>query len=412
MAIILVTVILSCFPMIAHSNEQDQLIKIGVLGFRSPEQTLTKWTPTAEYLTTSIAGYCFEMVPMNYPQVDQAVADKSIDFVLTNTGHYVSLETNYGISRIATLVKKYNNQPIKSFGGILFTASNRDDINEIPDLEGKRFMAVGRNSLGGFLVAWQQLHRAGIDPFSDFQELRFSGMPHDDVIRSVLRGDVDAGTVRTSIIEQMINEGKIHPSDIKILNRKTTPGFPFAHSTLLYPEWPFARLPHTEDSIAEKITVALLTLESNAPAAMKGGYYKWTTPLDYQPVHELFKELKTGPYEKFGSFTLRDVLKKHLVVITLFLLSFSILVALTLMLSRLNHSLKQALSEVKTLQGFLPICSSCKKIRDDTGYWNKIETYIKQHSDAEFSHSICPDCSEKLFSDYRESQKREIDSAG
>jgi nitrate/nitrite-specific signal transduction histidine kinase len=59
--------------------------------------------------------------------------------------------------------------------------------------------------------------------------------------------------------------------------------------------------------------------------------------------------------------------------------------------------LQEALSEVKTLSGLLPICSHCKKIRDDKGYWNQIEAYIGDHSDAEFSHSICQECAEKYF---------------
>jgi len=61
--------------------------------------------------------------------------------------------------------------------------------------------------------------------------------------------------------------------------------------------------------------------------------------------------------------------------------------------------LKKALDEVKTLQGILPICSQCKQIRDDKGYWNRIETYIGEHSQAEFSHGMCPDCSDKLYGD-------------
>jgi hypothetical protein len=61
--------------------------------------------------------------------------------------------------------------------------------------------------------------------------------------------------------------------------------------------------------------------------------------------------------------------------------------------------LQEALAEVKQLSGLLPICASCKKIRDDTGYWNQIESYIRDHSEAEFSHSICPDCAKKLYPD-------------
>ncbi len=66
----------------------------------------------------------------------------------------------------------------------------------------------------------------------------------------------------------------------------------------------------------------------------------------------------------------------------------------------LISELQQALSKVKLLSGLLPICASCKKIRDDRGYWNQIEGYIRQHSEAEFSHSICPQCLEKLYPEF------------
>jgi len=64
---------------------------------------------------------------------------------------------------------------------------------------------------------------------------------------------------------------------------------------------------------------------------------------------------------------------------------------------RLIADLQDAVRKVRTLTGLLPICSSCKKIRDDKGYWNQIESYIRAHSNAEFSHSICPECSRKLY---------------
>jgi len=61
------------------------------------------------------------------------------------------------------------------------------------------------------------------------------------------------------------------------------------------------------------------------------------------------------------------------------------------------HELQEANTKIKTLRGLLPICASCKKIRDDRGYWNQIEVYIKLHSEADFSHSICPDCAKRLY---------------
>jgi len=67
-----------------------------------------------------------------------------------------------------------------------------------------------------------------------------------------------------------------------------------------------------------------------------------------------------------------------------------------------NHlvlRLQDALAKVKTLSGMLPICASCKKVRDDQGYWNQIEQYLKEHSDVEFTHSLCPTCAKKYLRD-------------
>jgi PAS domain S-box-containing protein len=67
---------------------------------------------------------------------------------------------------------------------------------------------------------------------------------------------------------------------------------------------------------------------------------------------------------------------------------------------RLILELKEALSQVKTLRGLLPICASCKKIRNDKGYWEQMEMYIRDHSEADFSHGICPECAERLYPQY------------
>ena len=67
---------------------------------------------------------------------------------------------------------------------------------------------------------------------------------------------------------------------------------------------------------------------------------------------------------------------------------------------RLLQELKEALAKVKLLSGFLPICSSCKKIRDDKGYWQQIEAYISEHSDTRFSHGLCNECAKRLYPEY------------
>ncbi|MBU4274056.1 MAG: hypothetical protein L6300_01875 [Syntrophaceae bacterium] len=73
---------------------------------------------------------------------------------------------------------------------------------------------------------------------------------------------------------------------------------------------------------------------------------------------------------------------------------------------QLIDQLQKAMQEVKVLSGFLPICASCKKIRDDTGYWRQIEEYISKHSNALFSHGICPDCTKKLYPEFHDELQR------
>jgi hypothetical protein len=62
--------------------------------------------------------------------------------------------------------------------------------------------------------------------------------------------------------------------------------------------------------------------------------------------------------------------------------------------------LEKAQQEIKILRGIIPICTSCKKVRDDEGYWQQVETYISDHSEALFSHGVCPDCMEELYPEY------------
>ena len=72
---------------------------------------------------------------------------------------------------------------------------------------------------------------------------------------------------------------------------------------------------------------------------------------------------------------------------------------------KLILKLQEALSEIRTLKGLIPICATCKKIRDDEGYWNQLEAYITRHTGAIFSHGICPDCADKMREEIRNIQR-------
>lgn len=290
-----------------NAQAEDEFIKIGVLSHRGDQFTLNAWNPTAHYLTAKLPSYDFEIVPLDFDEIDKAVSENEVDFILVNPGIYVNLEYRYRVSRLATMQHLRGN---KVFGGVMFVRSDRKDIKTLEDLRGKSFMAVDETSLGGFQMSWRELNKKGIDPYEDFSRLEFGGI-HDHVVRSVLKGEVDAGTVRTDIIERMFSSGDININDIRVLNRQDKESFPFLLSTQLYPEWPFSKLQGTSDELAKKVALALFSMPEDHPAATIGNYAIWDIPLDYQQVHELFQELKLPPYDEIGKFTLKDAIKQY-----------------------------------------------------------------------------------------------------
>jgi len=286
-------------------------VTLGVLAFRGADAANKRWKATAEYIEHAIKGYRIKMLPLSLGDMKKAVSKGELDFVLTNTGNYVELEARYGITRIATLRTPSKVRAGNVFGAVIFTRADRDDIQALDDLKGKTFMAVERNGFGGFQMAWRELKERGIDPFDDFSSITFTGFPQDQSAYAVLEGKVDAATFRTNTLEAMHVEGAIDLKNFKILNRQDFPGFPFDVSTRLYPEWPFARTKTTSPELAQKVAIALLSMPPDSEAARAGRYGGWTVPLDYQPVHELFRELRIGPYEDIGQITWGDLIKQY-----------------------------------------------------------------------------------------------------
>lgn len=309
-----------------------QEVAVGVLAHRGIDSAIRMWTPTVDYLSRQISDHEFRLVPLDLQGMRDALERGELGFILTNPGHYVELEAGYGVTRIATLKNIRHGRAFKSFGAVIFTRAGRMDIHSLADLRGKIFGAVDVGAFGGFQMAWRELKEAGIDPFSDLRKLRFFGFPQDDIVFAVLDGRLDAGTVRSDVLEGMAGQGLIDLADLRVLNQQTTDDFPFLHSTRLYPEWAFAKVRSTPDALASNVAIALLQMPDGHPAARAGDYAGWTVPLSYQPVHELFMELGIGPYAKPAGFTFLDVIRRYwywvalMVLVILFSTSFNVLV--------------------------------------------------------------------------------------
>jgi signal transduction histidine kinase len=319
---------------------------IGALAYRGPEEAAARWSATADYLSRHVPEHDFRIEPLELASLREAVAGDRVHFVLTNPGHYVMLESAHGVTRIATLQARYGGEVYTRFGAAIIARNDRPGLEQLGDLKGKSLMAVAKNAFGGFQMGWRELDRAGIDPFTDIRELRFAGFPQDDIVQAVLAGEVDAGFVRSGILERLVAEGKVPADALKVLNDQAVPGFGPALSTRLYPEWPFAKVNHTPEALAKRVAQALLAMPADDPAARAARAAGWTIPLDYSPVHDLMRELRIGPYERLGEVAWQDVLREYAAVVTLTASLFLVMVIATVWVGRANRRLDQSRAQL------------------------------------------------------------------
>lgn len=322
-------------------GEDESLVKIGVLAKRGAERCLEQWSPTADYLTAMIPGKKFAIVPLDHEQIYSSVKNGQVDFILSNPSFYVELEILYGANRIATLKNLVLGQVHTIYGGVIFCRADRDDIRHMKDLKNKTFMAVDETSLGGWRMAWREFKNNGIDPYSYFSNLRFDDT-HDAVVYAVRDAKVDAGTVRTDTLERMHAEGKIDLSEFYVITDYNCGGtdFPFVYSTRMYPEWPFAKVKHTPDELAEAVSVALLKMPPDSAAARAAKCAGWTIPLNYQSVHECLRDLKVGPYKELGKITFSDVIRNYWHWMLLAGVLFLVMTTSTFVIFNLNRKIK------------------------------------------------------------------------
>jgi signal transduction histidine kinase/CheY-like chemotaxis protein len=348
-AVVRILFLLVALLLAVEGRGEEIRLNIGVLAIRGKEQCLKSWVPTADYLSRQIPGYRFAIVPLEHSQINRAVEKDEVDFILTNSSSYVELEYRFGANRIATLKEMRLGQVYAQYGSIIFCRRDRTDIRRLIDLSGKTFMAVSESSLGGWQATWRELLENGIDPYRDFRSLDF-GETHDRVVEAVLNGEVDAGTVRTNTLEQMAAEGKLDLDDFYVFPRlhdKDTET-PYLVTTREYPDWPIAKVRQTPDVLAEKVAVALLQMAPDSEAAKAAECAGWTIPHNYQPVHDLLKYLRLGPYKDMERITVGAVLRTYAHWIIPELILFALSIVFTVLVMKLNRRLN--LSHASLLQ--------------------------------------------------------------
>ena len=294
-ALLLILSILSA-PLMADSARQE--IRVAVRAHAGEQHAIEKWQATIAYLNQTLPDYRFVMRP--YTSLKQQLSDakhKKFEFLLTNPATYVELEVVNHARAMLTLINKRRDTAQTRFGSVIFTHVDNGDILRLHDLKGKHFMAVNRLGFGGWRIGLKILKDYDIDPDTDFASLQFAGK-QPAVVQAVLDKKVHAGIVRTDMLERLADKGKVNLRSIRVLNQQHTKDFPFFHSSPLYPEWPFAHMPHVSTKLVEQVKQALLKIKPTDPAAISGKYIGWTAALDYQPVKDLLRDIGIAPFAK------------------------------------------------------------------------------------------------------------------
>lgn len=288
-AIIFMCLFTACF---CPAQDLTKDITIGVLAKNGKVDTLKQWRSTAAYLSADL-NRNFTVVALEFKKVLPAVQKEKVNFFIVNPSLFVTAMVRYQSVPVVTMKAAGNDR----FGGVIFTADANKSIHSITELKGKKFGAVAKTSLGGWQMAQKEFLDSGIELHSFVSTLRFFDT-HTKVVKAVLDGQVDAGTVRTGVLERMAKQGDIKMTDIRMLAKKDYPGFPFVVSTALYPEWVLARPASTSRELADRVASSLKSMFEDDRAAVDARCTGWSDPWDYSGVEQLQKELRVGAYKE------------------------------------------------------------------------------------------------------------------
>jgi diguanylate cyclase (GGDEF)-like protein/PAS domain S-box-containing protein len=301
-----------------------QVVTLGLLAYQSPETLAVKYRPLLDYLSAHLGGTPVRLDVLGADALAEAVANHRVDLVLTTPSQYLALRSKNSLSgALATLARQQDGHVTQSIGGVIVVAADRDDLQRLTDLSGRRIGVPMLAALGGFQAPALELRAAGVDispvdvrvggstaKTPSRAELRMLGT-EEAIVGAVLSGDVDAGLLRTGTLEALARDGKLDLSRLRVLNRQQLGDFPWVSSTRLYPDWPLAALPTLDPALTRRITAALLALEPDHPTLRGTGLAGFGPPADYSAVEELARNLRLPPYDAAPSLSWREFILQH-----------------------------------------------------------------------------------------------------
>ncbi|MFN3406140.1 MAG: PhnD/SsuA/transferrin family substrate-binding protein [Caldimicrobium sp.] len=336
-----------------ETYQENRTYFFGILAKRGEKIEKNRFYKLKEYLKKTVP-YPIEFQFLPFDELKKRSLEGKIHFILTNPYQAITIKElahkkgiNYRIILSIGQFEKGDYYPY--FGGVIFTKKG-SSIKSLSELKGKTFGAVDPESFGGYLIALYELKKVGIN--EEELKVKFYGT-HDAVVFAVIKGEVEAGTVRTGVLERLMENGEVAFDDIKILNQKVYPEFPLMISSPLYPEWPILALEKVPQEVIKSLAIALLDIEKHSDLAksIEAVFY---LPFDYSLLNNLLLELMKGPYAELKEIYFQRFKEKTLpyvliaLVIIIFFLAF-----LAYSLAKKNKELKTTKLDLEREKAFL-----------------------------------------------------------
>jgi two-component system sensor histidine kinase TtrS len=270
--------------------------RVGVLANHGVQKGINRWQPMMDYLSQSVPGTRFEVVPVDFDEMSRQLLAHELQFIVTNPGQYFNLSSNFPLSWLATMKSHQHGGATFAIGSTIIVRAD-SQIYTLKDLEGKHLVASDPQALGGYQAAIGLLHKMGYNPENYFGSLRFLGFPLEPIVYQVRDGTVDAAITPFCTLEEMVADGLVNKTDFRVIHPTMPAGYDCLVSTQLYPNWSFAAADTVASEITQKITQALYALPSDHPVAIRAKTLGWTAPISQLTVIKLFQELqlKTPP---------------------------------------------------------------------------------------------------------------------
>lgn len=332
----------------ANINKKEE-IQFAIFAYRPISIMHERYDPIVKYLNENLTRHYINVEYLSMDGMYEALHNNEIEIFFTTPAQYINLRYNNNLaSTFATLLRNSNGQKLSMLGGVIVVKKDRDDINTLEDIIGKKVVTAGKRYFGGYSVLAYELYEHNIDIQKESAKLIEAGT-HDKAISTLLKDNADVAFVRTGILEQLVKENKVDLDEFKIINQQNIKNYPYLLSTRLYPEWPLVALPHVSDDFLRELSFLLFSLTPQNNITKNTPIAGFVPPKDYLEVEKVLRTLRLKPFDKVDDFTYVDIFEKYLYEVIAVAFTILVFILFFVLIYKKNQQLITSRNSYKNL---------------------------------------------------------------